>query len=180
MRSVLRAESRGEDACTVLAPQATHERLPIGRQMRASFLRRGTEERLVDKIPRAFFHELFMHPTTALDDVVNMHFRMQDTFRAAMADRSITAWVCANDYCALSALHFLSGHPAHTRNRISVVGFDNVRFGVFEGLTSYDFDFRLIGRVAADRIMNPRRYERMDTISVKGKLVRRHSARMRV
>lgn len=59
--------------------------------------------------------------------------------RRALADRSITAWVGANDEYATTAMQFLRNNRRRIPGDIALAGFDNSPAAVYAGLTSYDF-----------------------------------------
>jgi DNA-binding LacI/PurR family transcriptional regulator len=77
-----------------------------------------------------------------MDDLgANVYQRfLQPMFERALADTTITAWVCATDSIATQALAFLENRDIAVPGRISLVGFDNSPLSTMYGLTSYDFD----------------------------------------
>jgi DNA-binding LacI/PurR family transcriptional regulator len=66
--------------------------------------------------------------------------RLAPLLKKALAEKSITAWACANDMAALMALSFLKSRTIAVPGRISVVGFDNSLESMKAGLTTYDFN----------------------------------------
>jgi DNA-binding LacI/PurR family transcriptional regulator/DNA-binding transcriptional regulator YhcF (GntR family) len=62
-------------------------------------------------------------------------------FKQALANRNVTAWICANDDIALTALSYLQAAGVRVPEDLSVVGFDNqpVR-ALKQRLTSLDFN----------------------------------------
>lgn len=62
-------------------------------------------------------------------------------FNLALASRNVTAWICANDDIALTALSFLHDTGIKVPQELSVIGFDNQPIIALEHrLTSYDFN----------------------------------------
>jgi LacI family transcriptional regulator len=65
--------------------------------------------------------------------------RFAEVFNQALADSTLTAWVCCNDTLGLEALRFLRSRRVRVPLDISVVGFDNSDRALLAGLTSYSF-----------------------------------------
>jgi DNA-binding LacI/PurR family transcriptional regulator len=65
---------------------------------------------------------------------------MQPLLKRAASLKGVTAWVCANDDTALSALDFLEQRGVRVPRDVSVVGFDDVFDALGRGLTTYNFD----------------------------------------
>jgi DNA-binding LacI/PurR family transcriptional regulator len=61
-------------------------------------------------------------------------------FEKAASDRTLTAWICANDACGVCALRYLSGRRISVPGSVSVVGFDGSSAGLVARLSSYDFN----------------------------------------
>jgi DNA-binding LacI/PurR family transcriptional regulator/DNA-binding transcriptional regulator YhcF (GntR family) len=62
-------------------------------------------------------------------------------FRQALTCKDITAWICATDGIAITALSFLRDNDIKIPRDISVVGFDNTPVTALEHrLTSFDFN----------------------------------------
>ena len=98
-------------------------------------------------------------------------------FKKAAADKTITAWVCANDSMAFSALSFLHEKKITVPGDISVIGFDNTPVKALDNqLTSLDFN--ALG--AVHRILNfiarppkPRGRYRHTPIEIEGMIIER-------
>jgi DNA-binding transcriptional regulator YhcF (GntR family) len=98
-------------------------------------------------------------------------------FEKALLCKDATAWICANDITALSALVFLRERGIQVPRDISVVGFDNTPVDALEKrLTT--FDFNAMGFI--DRMLNfilrpprPRGPYRHATIEVEGIVMER-------
>lgn len=63
-----------------------------------------------------------------------------NAFARAAADRSITAWVCADDPTALLALDWCHANGVSVPAQVSVMGFDDSAEALGAGLTSYNFN----------------------------------------
>jgi hypothetical protein len=100
-------------------------------------------------------------------------------FEQALKNRKITAWVCANDTLAFSALAFLKDKGIHVPGNISVVGFDNVPVAAFElRLTTLDFNamgfiHRMLGFIL--RPPKPRGEYRHHSIEVEAIIIERNT-----
>ncbi|MDD5674886.1 MAG: substrate-binding domain-containing protein [Chitinivibrionales bacterium] len=61
-------------------------------------------------------------------------------FENALADPSLTAWVCVNDQVAYLAIDFLDARDLHVPADLSLVGFDDLFRSFQSNLTSYNFN----------------------------------------
>ena len=66
--------------------------------------------------------------------------KMKPMFDKALEDRSITAWVIANDFAATIAIDYLKERNIHIPDDLSVISFDNTLDAMENYLTSYDFN----------------------------------------
>jgi DNA-binding LacI/PurR family transcriptional regulator len=66
--------------------------------------------------------------------------QLEPVLSDALKERSITAWIGANDTIALQALNYLQERGIEIPERLSVVGFDNVPDAGRVHLTSFDFN----------------------------------------
>lgn len=80
---------------------------------------------------------------------------LEPLFQNALRDRSISAWVGANDDVALSALTFLASHRVHVPGLLSVVGFDGSPRALLAELATYDFNAPAAARTALDLVLRP-------------------------
>lgn len=64
---------------------------------------------------------------------------MRETFAHAASDRSLTAWVGANDQTAVPCVRFLRSSGIRVPAEVAVAGFDNSILSSHYGLTSYHF-----------------------------------------
>jgi DNA-binding LacI/PurR family transcriptional regulator len=98
-------------------------------------------------------------------------------FEQAFADQSITAWVCACDEFAVLAGAFIREKGRKPGVDLSLAAFDNERIANTLGITSYDFGFDAIGRLAANCLAAPQtvRLDETRSIRIPGQLVARAS-----
>ncbi len=82
--------------------------------------------------------------------------RLEPLLDRAAADRSITAWVGANDDAALCALRYLARRRIDVPGSISVVGFDGTRDGLLARLSSFDFNTPAFVKTALEIVLRPR------------------------
>ncbi|MBD3421933.1 MAG: hypothetical protein GF398_17620 [Chitinivibrionales bacterium] len=69
-------------------------------------------------------------------------------FQRALKNKSITAWVCANDDVAEFAQVFLREQSRSVRKRISLLGFDNTYRAMHLGISSYSFRVDALAHMA--------------------------------
>jgi DNA-binding transcriptional regulator YhcF (GntR family) len=101
---------------------------------------------------------------------------LEPIFEKAAADRSCTAWVSANDDCAVYALDYLRSNGKRVPEEISVAGFDNDPLGFENGVTSFDFDFPNIVRHMMLFIARPlwgTRYAKSSSMEMPGSIIKR-------
>jgi len=106
----------------------------------------------------------------------------QSLFEKALADPSISAWVCANDYLAVQALEFLRARNISYPGTISVLGFDDNRAALQNKVTSYNFNIPAIVNAMLRHIFNerfPHKLGRRKTIEVDGVVIERGSSAKR-
>jgi hypothetical protein len=94
-------------------------------------------------------------------------------------DRSITAWVCANDNIAIMAYRFLTEKGLRIPQDISLAGFDNSAESLRYELTTYDFNMPAIIRAMLDFLLWPSRMciSRRGVNDIRGFLIQRASTR---
>lgn len=80
---------------------------------------------------------------------------LQPIFEEALLNPEITAWVCADDLMAISALRFLSKKGVEVPEKISVVGFEDILEAISANLTTYNFDIRGVAQTMVAFISNP-------------------------
>jgi DNA-binding LacI/PurR family transcriptional regulator len=66
--------------------------------------------------------------------------KMKPMFEKALENKSITAWVMANDFAATIAVDYLKERNIRIPDDISVISFDNTLDSMEYQLTSYDFN----------------------------------------
>jgi DNA-binding transcriptional regulator YhcF (GntR family) len=101
----------------------------------------------VIKSMRPFIKTVSWHQYTAL--------KMQPLFEKALADSSITAWVCSADEAALPAMDFLKRNKVKVPDDISLAGFDDIADAARNNLTTYNFNFSRLVHFMLSYIMNP-------------------------
>jgi hypothetical protein len=105
---------------------------------------------------------------------------MKHLFEQAMHDPHITAWVCANDSIALSALELWRYSEAQNRRKIALTGFDNCFHAALADLTSYDFgEDRLSEAMLThllDNTKSARTTQRDCRIAIPGQIIIRSSS----
>ena len=104
---------------------------------------------------------------------------MEEFFISALQHPEITAWVGANDECAILAYFFLRRNAVKIPDTIALAGFDNSAISYAYGITSYDFNAIAAGNAILQYIFSPaitRLRERQSIIEIPGRLVERESA----
>lgn len=105
--------------------------------------------------------------------------KMMPLFEKALGDRSITAWVMANDFAATMAIDCLKGCNIKIPDDLSIISFDNTLDAMEYQLTSYDFNNHGIVSLILRFILAPQtvKPERMGGfLEVDGALVIRRSS----
>lgn len=106
--------------------------------------------------------------------------RLKPLLDRAAADRSITAWVGANDDAALCALRYLARRRIDVPGTISIVGFDGTRDGLLARLSSFDFNTPAFVKTALELVLHPRNRRAAGTpmaIDIAGVLLMRETVR---
>jgi DNA-binding transcriptional regulator YhcF (GntR family) len=107
-------------------------------------------------------------------------FQHYSLLNRALRDRSITAWVMANDKFALRAMAYLKQRKIEVPGKISIVGFDNTIDAALYGLTSYDFNMSANVQRMLDFVLNPQQHRRMRAskpVEIDGMIIERSSTR---
>jgi DNA-binding LacI/PurR family transcriptional regulator len=94
------------------------------------------------------------------------------------ADPSITAWVCSDDSLAVLAHAFILEKGRVPGRELTLASFDNSRMPNMLGITSYDFGFDIMGRLAANCLTSPHlvTVDKNNTVRTSGQLVARASS----
>lgn len=102
---------------------------------------------------------------------------MLPLFEKALADREVTAWVCADDQIALLALHFLRKKRVDVPGRISVMGFEDIEEAFEGGLSSYNYDIQGMVQTVLAFFSNPTLFPARKSLEIEcnGFLVARQS-----
>lgn len=103
--------------------------------------------------------------------------RLTKQFALALQDKTITAWVGANDFIAVSALHYLQLHGHDQKKKPALIGFDDAKIATAQNLTSYNFSFPSIIEKALTYILNPQHkyYWNKSSIECEGIIMERSS-----
>lgn len=98
-------------------------------------------------------------------------------FEKALTTPGITAWVCVNDQLAASAYQFLIPYRQYGRNPIALISYDNSVLSQLLGITSYDFRYDRMGRLAIQYFLKPnsRPAGSRNRIATTGEIVERQS-----
>lgn len=88
------------------------------------------------------------------------HHYLESCFEEASADKSATAWVCANDTVALAAIEYLVKQGCRIPDDIAVMGFDDTLEAIQANLTSYNFDIAGYASAMLDFVSSNRRLSR--------------------
>jgi DNA-binding LacI/PurR family transcriptional regulator/DNA-binding transcriptional regulator YhcF (GntR family) len=103
---------------------------------------------------------------------------MRPLFKKAFHNRSITAWVMANDFAATLAIDYLKEINCQTPEDISIVSFDNTIDAMEYQITSYDFNNNGIVTMMLRYILSPPSLPmrgRDEIMEVEGRIVVRRS-----
>jgi DNA-binding LacI/PurR family transcriptional regulator len=140
-----------------------------------------TYEQWKSRVPRHFAARM----DSAVNNVVwgafidgEIYRQMDVFFTEALAQGSLTAWVCANDFIASLAADFLAHHKIRVPEDISIIGFDDSPEATRLGLTSYDFNIPGLVRSIIGCILRPSAfatYWREDRVAPEGFIVIRDS-----
>ncbi len=84
-----------------------------------------------------------------------IYHRMSPLFDKALAVKSISAWVMANDYAATLALDYLKKNKIRVPEDLSVVSFDNTLDAMEYHLSSYDFNLNGIVSMMLRYVLRP-------------------------
>lgn len=101
------------------------------------------------------FQKMITQPMLSARAQLEYRIILEPTFEKVLGDKSITAWVLADDHIALCALEFLKNKKVAVPQDISVIGFDEVPESLYEGLTTYNYDIAGVVMAALAFISNP-------------------------
>jgi DNA-binding LacI/PurR family transcriptional regulator len=102
---------------------------------------------------------------------------LRPIFEQVHAESSVTAWVCSDDSLAVLAHAFITQKGRTPGVDLSLASFDNSRIANTLGITSYDFGFDVMGRLAAHCLVAPHltSFDQTNSMHVPGQLVSRAS-----
>ncbi len=105
--------------------------------------------------------------------------KVKPLLERALRDGAHTAWVGANDGCALECLDMLPSRGVDVPGRISLVGFDNTFEAFRRGLTSYDFNSAGAMQAMVGFVLRPDqglfRATAAEPLVIQGHIAARHS-----
>ncbi|MBD3320799.1 MAG: GntR family transcriptional regulator [Chitinivibrionales bacterium] len=110
--------------------------------------------------------------------VAELNYFLRSLFRKALADREITAWICANDQVAIAAYDYCRAHGVAIPERLWIIGFDDSYEALERGITSYNFNIRGIIHAMIGYILNTRTYAGLHfrkPIEIEGTIVQRRT-----
>ena len=100
---------------------------------------------------------------------------LEDLFVSVLEDRTLTAWVGANDDIALLAAHWLTQRGVRIGRDISLVGFDNSTRAQASGLTTVSFLEEDLAAGMVAFLLDPERWRTNGAVVLEGSLVARTS-----
>jgi DNA-binding LacI/PurR family transcriptional regulator/DNA-binding transcriptional regulator YhcF (GntR family) len=109
---------------------------------------------------------------------VEIYKRMRILCGKALQDKSITAWLMANDFAATLALDYLKEKNVRVPEDISIIAFDNTLDAMEYQFTSYDFNNNGIVTMMLRYILSPSSIpvaQRGKIVDVEGRIVVRRS-----
>ncbi len=103
---------------------------------------------------------------------------MEQLMERALVDKTITAWVAANDNAAMACLKFLRRRRIRVPSTIAVIGFDDTFEAFNAGLTSYNFNLEAAVDVSLKTLVEPRTVPpapKNGALEIEGHIVERKS-----
>ncbi|MBD3421936.1 MAG: GntR family transcriptional regulator [Chitinivibrionales bacterium] len=100
---------------------------------------------------------------------------VRNLFEAALKQREISAWICANDIVGIAALDFLKQRGIDVPGQISVIAFDDTVEASTYDLSSYNFNIEAIIRAAIGFIINRDTFPSRRPVEFDGILIERGS-----
>ncbi|MBD3319930.1 MAG: GntR family transcriptional regulator [Chitinivibrionales bacterium] len=98
--------------------------------------------------------------------------------RQALANREVTAWVCANDTIAVMANDYCASQGIAVPEQISLLGFDNQQGAIQRRISSYDFNVRAAAHSIFDFVTRPNlftEHNKKKHIEIDGFIIERRS-----
>jgi DNA-binding LacI/PurR family transcriptional regulator len=151
--------------------------LPLSRRVQRAVGAVLGNERWHQLLPSLSLHKHFLPTIYQVAMMAQTSEAMAPVFARVLRETNATAWVCVNDEVALAALQFLHRNNVAVPDRVAVVGFDNHPTSRLPGLTTYDFCYSAMGRVAVECLMRPQAIRKSlgAAITVQGRLMLRSS-----
>ncbi|MBD3244116.1 MAG: GntR family transcriptional regulator [Chitinivibrionales bacterium] len=113
-------------------------------------------------IPRVDYPSLSLHQARFVQELhayaerADLIRRMTPVYRRAQRWQEATAWVCASDTVALSALEYLRSQVVGVPRQVSVIGMDDTAEASAARLTSYNFGSAAAVSWMVERLFRPR------------------------
>jgi DNA-binding GntR family transcriptional regulator len=105
---------------------------------------------------------------------------LEPLFATALSERSITAWVAANDVVGLLALDFLKRNGVRVPRQVSVVAFDDSNEAFVSGLSSYNFNVPALVLAMLEHILpvdrRKKRSVSAEHVHIPGQVMQRQSS----
>jgi DNA-binding LacI/PurR family transcriptional regulator len=177
--AVDRTESQTNDQFNALIAFKEGKQSPVVDPKSALILKRNLaivndlDARNLDK---GFFSRMV---TAALTEAGSLFIEasLAPLFKQALTYKNATAWICATDSTALSALRFLKQQSIEVPGKISVTGFDNEPFDAVEQrLTTFDFNAQGFVHGILNFIVRPPRHRgpyRHAPVEIEGIIIER-------
>lgn len=107
--------------------------------------------------PLQLFRKYFALNGFNIADTIRLSRSMRPVFEEAFHKNRYTAWICVNDEMAIAAHTFLqqAARPRDANIRVALMGFDNNPMTQLSGISTYDFRYDVLGRLAVECIARP-------------------------
>lgn len=125
-----------------------------------------------------FIHSNTVRPLSAIITLANLSRMLHPVFETALRHAGCSAWVCVNDDIAALAHEYLRENRREAVRKTAIVGFDNLPHSRMIGLTSFDFAYEKMGRIAANSFLFPAATHSRRLIRVRGNLIVRSSSQL--
>jgi len=123
-----------------------------------------------------FIHANTVRPLSTIVMFAELAHMFEPIFEKALQNSDLSAWVCVNDDLAALAQEFLRRKSGAKARKITIVGFDNLPHARMMELTSFDFAFEKMGRVAANSFLFPSTFQSKKLVRIRGNLIIRNSS----
>ncbi|MDD5673354.1 MAG: GntR family transcriptional regulator [Chitinivibrionales bacterium] len=138
----------------------------------------GSAQKIIALHPDKFLGDLLLSTLDLIPAREKFRHLCLPLFEAALADPSITAWVCANDQMAFYAVDFLAARRKRVPADISLVGFDDLFRAFQNNLTSYNFNVPMLVHRIFQYFLNPSAaalFTKQEAVEIAGHIMQRQS-----